>query len=72
MLPLVTRDGRIFVLAGALWGQEQPENMHEVLSAAIQEGIQHAEEYRGLHLRLKESTVLPSIYALCSDWQGEA
>lgn len=72
VLPLVTNDGQIFVLAGSLWEEEQTGKLNEVLDAAIQEGIRHAEEYQGLHLRLKEYRVLPSIYALCSDYREKA
>jgi hypothetical protein len=40
-----------------------------VLENWIREGIVHAEEYQGLRLNVAETEVLPSIYALCSDYR---
>ena len=70
VLPLVLDDGRVMVLAGALRDQPQEEELAGILDDRIREGIAHAEEYRGLHLRMEEMEVLPSLYALCSDYAG--
>lgn len=73
VLPLVTRDGRIFVLAGALYGRDNDHTAEEVtavLKRCVSDGIRHAEEYQGLHLRVTGIDVLPSLYALCPDYQG--
>ena len=70
VLPLVTKEGEVFILAGTLRGQEQPENVQGLVDQCVREGMHHAEEYRGLHLRMKSSRILPSIYALCTDYQG--
>ena len=71
VLPLVTADGKVFILAGALRGQEQEEDVTAVLDQRVRDGIQHAEEYQGLHLRVQGIQVLPSLYAFCSDFTGE-
>ena len=70
VLPLVTDEGKVMVLAGALREQEQEENMTAALNECVQRGIEHAEEYRGLYLRVAGMEVLPCIYALCTDYQG--
>lgn len=70
VLPLVTEEGKVIVLAGALRDQAQEEDMTTALDECVREGIQHAEEYRGLHLRVTNVQVLPSLYALCSDYAG--
>lgn len=70
VLPLVTQDGKVYVLAGALRDQPQEEDMASTLNECIREGIQHAEEYRGIHLRVQSIQVLPSLYAFCSDYVG--
>ena len=70
ILPLVTQDGRIFVLAGALRGQEQSEDMVAIMNQRLEDGIRHAEEFRGLHLRVTGIQVLSSMYAFCSDFTG--
>ena len=70
ILPLVTDSGKIYVLAGSLRGQEQEENITQVLDERVRDGIKHAEEYRGLHLRIKGIQVMPSLYAFCSDYAG--
>lgn len=71
VLPLVTDDGRVFVLAGALRGQEQQDDMVAALDQCVQAGIAHAEEYRGIHLRVTGVQVLPTLYAFCSDYGSE-
>ena len=71
VLPLVTDDGRVFVLAGALRGQEQQDDMVAALDQCVQAGIAHAEEYRGIHLRVTGVQVLPTLYAICSDYGSE-
>ena len=79
VLPLVTNDGRIYVLAGRLWSEElrdgekenTAESVTEVLERTVREGILHAEEYQGLQLRIKGMDVLPNFYALCADSEGE-
>ena len=68
VLPLVTREGEVFILAGSLRGLEQTEELQSMLERCLREGMQHAEEYRGLHLRMKSQRTLPSIYALCTDY----
>lgn len=70
VLPLVTEDGRVFVLAGALRDQPQEEDMATTMNECIREGISHAEEYRGIHLRMKGMQILASLYAFCSDYTG--
>ena len=70
VLPLVTADGRVFVLAGALRDQEQADDMVATLNECIQEGLRHTEEYRGVHLRVTGIEVLPSLYAFCTDYVG--
>ncbi len=70
VLPLVLQDGRVFVLAGALRGEEQEDDITEALDRCVGEGIRHAEEYRGIHLRVKGIQIFPSLYALCSDYTG--
>jgi len=70
VLPLVMKDGRVFVLAGALRGMEQEDDITEALDICVQEGLRHAEEYHGLHLGVKGIQILPSLYALCTDYSG--
>ncbi len=70
VLPLVTDDGRVFVLAGALREQDQDADMTAALDQAVQAGIQHAEEYQGIHLRVTGIQILPSLYAFCPDYAG--
>jgi len=70
VLPLVTKEGKIYVLAGALRGQDQAEDMTAVLDRCVREGIEHMEEYRGLHLRIGEIQIFPSLYAFCTDYAG--
>ena len=70
VLPLVSADGKVYVLAGALKDQEQSDDMIAVLNECIKDGISHAEEYRGLHLRVTGIQVLPSLYAFCADYVG--
>ena len=70
VLPLVTGDGRAFVLAGSLMDSEQEENITAILNEYVREGIRHAEEYRGIHLRVTEVHVMPSLYAFCHDYAG--
>ena len=70
VLPLVSRDGRLFVLAGPLrehLKDASAEDMVAILEQTVQEGILHAEEYQGLHMKITGIEVLPSLYALCSD-----
>jgi len=68
VLPLVTQEGEVFILAGSLRGKEQTEDLQAMLERCMRDGMQHAEEYRGLHLRMKSKRTLPSIYALCTDY----
>ena len=73
VLPLVTKNDEIFVLAGAL--RDQPETETDVdrataLKDCVEQGLQHAEEYQGLHLKMTGMEILPSMYALCSDYHG--
>ena len=73
MLPLVTAEGDVFVLAVPLRGQNSDvgsDSMTAMLNACVGEGIRHAEEYQGLHLRITGIQVFPSMYALCSDYAG--
>ena len=70
VLPLVTSEGQVYVLAGALRGQEQEDDITVILNQCVKEGIRHAEEYRGLQLRLTNVQVLPSLYAFCTDYAG--
>ena len=73
VLPLVTKSGGVYVLAGHLRGNQEEdgtaEELMSVLENWIREGIVHAEEYQGLRLNVAETEVLPSIYALCSDYR---
>ena len=73
VLPLVTKRGSIYVLAGHLRGFREEdvtaEELMSVLEKCIREGIIHAEEYQGLRLSVAETEVLPSLYALCSDYR---
>ncbi len=73
VLPLVSRDGRIFVLAAPLRREKcdtETENMTSMLNSCVTEGIRHAEEYQGLRLRISGIHVYPSMYALCYDYQS--
>lgn len=70
VLPLVTEDGSIWVLAGSIRGEEVPENATQTLDACVRDGIQHAEEYRGLRLKVGEMRIYPNLYALCTDYQA--
>lgn len=70
VLPLVTKDGRIYVLAGALRGQEQAEDMMMILDRCVRDGIEHMDEYWGMHLRVGSIQILPSLYAMCTDFVG--
>ena len=73
VLPLVTKNGEVYVLAGSLRasaGESRTEDLTAVLENCVKEGILHAEEYQGLHLRITGMEVLPSLYAMCSDFQG--
>ena len=69
ILPLIPMNGSIWVLAGAIRGEEQAENAPELVRAAVKEGIWHAEEYRGIRLKMVEEKDLPCLYALCVDYQ---
>ncbi|MCR4875574.1 MAG: hypothetical protein K5922_00210 [Clostridiales bacterium] len=70
VLPLVTNEGRVVILAGALRGATQEEDVTAVLDQRVRDGIQHAEEYQGLQLRVQGIQVLPSMYAFCTDYAG--
>ena len=70
VLPLVTDEGKIYVLAGALRDQKQTEDMVAILNQRMEDGIRHAEEFRGLHLRVMGIQVLRSMFAFCSDYTG--
>ena len=73
VLPLVTGDGRVFVLAGPIREHIEDataEDMRTILEQCVREGILHAEEYQGLQMRITDIEVLPSLYALCADWEG--
>ena len=67
VLPLVTLKGDIWVVCGCLRGEKQPADISERMDEAIQAGLRHAEEYRGLHLRVAEKQEYPSFFALASD-----
>ncbi|MBR2824049.1 MAG: hypothetical protein IKE24_10230 [Clostridia bacterium] len=70
VLPLVTGDGRIFVLAGPVREHVEDasaDDMRSILEESVREGILHAEEYQGLQMRITGIEVLPSLYALCAD-----
>jgi len=71
VLPLVLENGNVFVLAGALRGQEQEDDITEALDHCVSEGIRHAQEYRGIHLRVKGIQILPCLYAFCADYTGK-
>ena len=74
VLPLVSREGRIFVLAAPLRGEESdtdPEKMTSMLNSCVTEGIRHAEEYQGLRLRISAIDVYPCLYALCYDYEHQ-
>ena len=74
VLPLVDREGRVFVLAVPLRGQRNngsPEDMTAMLDRCVTDGIRHAEEYQGLQLRITGIHVYPSMYALCCDYEEE-
>lgn len=73
VLPLVSGDGRVFVLAGPIREHIEDasaEDMRTILEQCVREGILHAEEYQGLQMRITGIEVLPSLYALCADWKG--
>lgn len=70
ILPLVPSSGKIYVLAGALRDQEQSEDMIGILDERVRDGLEHAEEFQGLQLRVTGVEVLPSLFALCSDFNG--
>ncbi|MBQ8073174.1 MAG: hypothetical protein IJ231_05330 [Clostridia bacterium] len=70
VLPLVTQEGKIYVLAGPLRGQrEETRDMEAMLESCVREGIRHAEEYQDIQLRITGIEKLPSLYALCVDYQ---
>ena len=71
VLPLVTGDGNVYVMAGVLRGQEPEEDITVILDRCVQDGLLHVEKYRGLRLALGETRVLPSFYAFCTDYAGE-
>ncbi len=71
VLPLVTKNGDVFVLAGPIRGEEQSDDMVQILNNCVEDGIRHAAEYRGLHLRITGIQVLPSMYAFCVDYAGQ-
>ncbi len=73
VLPLVTRGGDVYVLAGRLRGSEETDpagGPAALLDSCVRKGIQHAEEYQGLRLSVTGVEVLPSLYALCTDYRG--
>jgi len=68
VLPLVLRDGRIYVLAVPLRGQETEttvEEMEKIIEKCVRNGLQHVEEYQGLYLKILEAKALPNMYAFC-------
>ncbi|MBQ3705624.1 MAG: hypothetical protein II888_04145 [Clostridia bacterium] len=69
ILPLIPVNGSIWVLAGAIRGEKQAEDAPAQVRAAVKEGIQHAERYRGIRLNLVEEKDLPCLYALCGDYE---
>ena len=68
ILPLVTEEGKIYVLAGPLHGQvseETGESATELIRCCTEEGIEHVKEYQGLVLQITGIRVLPSLNSLC-------
>ena len=68
ILPLVTQEGKIFVLAGPLHGQQQDddeESTTELIRTCTEEGIRHVKEYRGLELAITGVHIYPSLNSLC-------
>lgn len=68
ILPLVTTEGKIFVLAGPLHGQvdeDGAESTTDVIRKCTEEGIRHVKEFQGLELRITGIRVLPSLNSLC-------
>ena len=67
MVPLVTETGKIYLLAGALHGQRQPEA--EQLMVTIlrnsRDGIEHVGQYQGIELNIVNIRTMPSLNALC-------
>ena len=68
ILPLVTEEGQIFVLAGPLHGQKTTgdgESVTQLIQHCTEEGIRHVKEYQGLALQISKISVLPSLNSLC-------
>lgn len=64
MVAAVLPDERIFLLAGAMRGATQPESITGVVSAHVQECMEHVEEYLQLDLTMKNIRVLPHLVDL--------
>lgn len=64
MVAAVLPDERIYLLAGAMRGAAQPDSMTGVVTAHVQECIEHVAEYLHLDLTMKNIRVLPKLKEL--------
>ena len=64
MVAAVLPDERIFLVAGAMRGAAQPDSMTGVVTAHVQECIEHVQEYLHLDLTMKNIRVLPRLVEL--------
>ena len=68
MLPLVTEQGRIYILAGPLHGQTtdgDEESITSTIKTCTEEGIRHAQDYLSVKLKMTDVRVYPSLDSLC-------
>ena len=64
MVAAVLPDERIYLVAGAMRGAQQPESITGVVTAHVQECIEHVKEYLHLDLTMKNIRVLPHLREL--------
>ena len=64
MVAAVLPDERIYLVAGAMRGTQQPDSMTGLVTAHVQECIEHVEEYLHLDLTMKNIRVLPKLKEL--------
>ena len=68
VLPIVNPDGSVLVLAGPLKGVENQlsdDEICDMITRHVQDGIDHLREYKGLDLHLVTKRVVPALTAFC-------
>lgn len=64
MVAAVLPDERIYLVAGAMKGAQQPDSMTGIVTAHVQECMRHVKEYLHLDLTMKSIRVLPRLKEL--------